>query len=288
MSCPSLGLSYWPLTRTAMEEGKQGGTKWGNNRWAHGCWNTAHQRGHASFIEYGQLLDCQHQRPQHHGPFSSSLPLPLSPTWQQRPPQQLETMTPVSRKIVFLPGPTADPPVWLMHTHLQASQMCTAMFTLMTQTQNPARQQCSADCRFSFPTDALLRYRWAYTFQRLNSVNCHKNAVNKNKLCKNKWNCFANLTPHTDYHFDLCERRCWKTSYPYSKTHHGCYIFLQQNNVQCLMVKMLQMCYFWTGDYKKRLLFFIVYWKWSVSYHPPLSHTSSIPFCMHPQHFTAC
>lgn len=88
MSCPSLGLSYWPLTKTAMlsrRENRGGEISRGNNRWAHGCRNTAHQQWHPSFIEYGQLLDCQQHHPQQHVPIST-LPLPPQPHDSRDPP----------------------------------------------------------------------------------------------------------------------------------------------------------------------------------------------------------
>lgn len=141
----------------------------GNNRWARGCWKTAHQWGHPSF-KYGQLLDSQLHHPQLAVSLQKSAPLPHMTAERPPPfPQQLDLMTLVNSR------PAS---VWLMYTHLQASQMCTAVFTLMTHTRHKTLHDKEKEmiyllCHSCCFVATLLRH---FTLKRL------KNAANENKF----------------------------------------------------------------------------------------------------------
>lgn len=145
VSCPSLGLSYWPLLEPPCSRGgkMEGGAKWAEE-------TTGGRMGAETQLTNGDILvllsmaNC----------LTANTTIPITTSLQQHSasaplthmtaetPQQPELMTLVSREIVCLLGPTPDPPVWLMHTHWQVSQMCMTMFTLVThtQTQKPAWQ----------------------------------------------------------------------------------------------------------------------------------------------------
>lgn len=136
-SCPLLGAGYWPMSRTAMlsrrenrrAEETTGGRAGAENRLTN---------GDILVLSMANCLTANTTIPNWLSHFSS---LPLCPTWQHSPPhphphppaaglndtcQQRDGVSGVSKS-----RPAC---VWLMYTHLQAPQMCTAVFTLMTHT----------------------------------------------------------------------------------------------------------------------------------------------------------
>lgn len=239
MSYPSLGSSYWPLVEPPCSRGGKmmggGEMSRGNNRWAHGCWNTAHERGHPSFIEYGQLLDCQHHHPQHHIPSAALCLCPSHPHDSRDPPAAGADDACQQRDRVSAGSNSRPACVTHAHTLTSFTNVHDHVHTHDTHTDT---KPCMTIMLSWLLLGFFLTTRCCFVITLVRiyflvSKFCEMpwNAVNKNKLCRNEWYCFTHLTPlliqiirsklsqhlkaafnqtmlvlrrfHTDYHLDL-------------------------------------------------------------------------------------
>lgn len=149
----------------------------GHNRCARGCWKPAHQWGHPSF-KYGQLLDSQHHHPQLAVSLQQSAPLPHMtaqpppPTFPHPPGAGLND-TCQQRDGVSGVSNSRPASVWRMYTHLQAPQMCTAMFTLMTHTWHKTlHDKEKKKCIYYFICAVLWWHYWDTTFHSETPPKC--------------------------------------------------------------------------------------------------------------------